>query len=303
MNMEQRIEALEEELDILKNQIQATLLDVREMLLTHTYQALRADDVPPPHTSDAGPVRSEAPAALHTIRIDEEGEAQHVRDQEPVDWEMLQELEEWTTRKLEQIGPERTRDLIMLYGEKGRFDPNVTDVLLEFVSLYCVDHPETQGRAEPRRRQARTETRREARPQERRQRPPQYDDEPYADPHSAPTQMRRPPDWQEEQAPVEPPRRKRQRPHPTQEPQPTPPPQYSAENAAPLKRVKIEDEGPLKQMHVESERPPRRQRRDATVHDVNADEVVSDDKQSTILRLIAGVSNASIGMSRKRDNG
>lgn len=52
MDLEQRVQILEQELEILKNQIQATLLDMQEHLLTNAYPSLRADDVPPP--SDGG---------------------------------------------------------------------------------------------------------------------------------------------------------------------------------------------------------------------------------------------------------
>jgi hypothetical protein len=44
MDLEQRVQALEQELQILKNQIQATLLDIREQVLNNTYPALRAED-------------------------------------------------------------------------------------------------------------------------------------------------------------------------------------------------------------------------------------------------------------------
>jgi hypothetical protein len=43
MNLEQRVQALEQELAILKNQIQATLLDIREQVLNNSYPALRAE--------------------------------------------------------------------------------------------------------------------------------------------------------------------------------------------------------------------------------------------------------------------
>ncbi|MBI5958727.1 MAG: hypothetical protein HY866_08330 [Chloroflexi bacterium] len=56
MNLEQRVQALELELQILKNQVQATLLDIREQLLNNTYPALQAEN--------PAPVQSPAPAPV-----------------------------------------------------------------------------------------------------------------------------------------------------------------------------------------------------------------------------------------------
>lgn len=48
MKLETRIEQLEHELKILKNEIQGTLLDIQEQILIHYYPALRGDDSEPP---------------------------------------------------------------------------------------------------------------------------------------------------------------------------------------------------------------------------------------------------------------
>src|SRR3989337_328884 len=44
MKEESRIEALEHELKILKNEIQTTLLEIREQILNHYYPELRAEE-------------------------------------------------------------------------------------------------------------------------------------------------------------------------------------------------------------------------------------------------------------------
>jgi hypothetical protein len=44
MKIESRVEALEQELKILKNEIQSTLLEIREQVLNHYYPELRADE-------------------------------------------------------------------------------------------------------------------------------------------------------------------------------------------------------------------------------------------------------------------
>src|SRR5450432_2809169 len=46
MDMEQRVKILEQELEILKGQIQATLLEIQEHILTNAYPALRAEELP-----------------------------------------------------------------------------------------------------------------------------------------------------------------------------------------------------------------------------------------------------------------
>ena len=46
MQLQHRIKILEQELEILKNQIQKSLLDIQEQLLANTYPALRAEPSP-----------------------------------------------------------------------------------------------------------------------------------------------------------------------------------------------------------------------------------------------------------------
>ncbi|MFN8375907.1 MAG: hypothetical protein U0694_23920 [Anaerolineae bacterium] len=48
MNTDKRVEALEQEIALLKAQIQTILLDIQEQLLTNAYPTLRAEDVTPP---------------------------------------------------------------------------------------------------------------------------------------------------------------------------------------------------------------------------------------------------------------
>jgi hypothetical protein len=55
MNLEQRVQALELEVQVLKNQIQATLLDIREQLLNGTYPALRGEDSSPEPSAAPSP--------------------------------------------------------------------------------------------------------------------------------------------------------------------------------------------------------------------------------------------------------
>ncbi len=48
MNLENRVEVLEHELKILKNEIEGTLLEIQSQVLIHYYPDLRAEDLTPP---------------------------------------------------------------------------------------------------------------------------------------------------------------------------------------------------------------------------------------------------------------
>jgi hypothetical protein len=234
MNLEQRVTMLEQELQILKNQIQATLLDIQEQLLTNTYPSLRAETRPEPapvktiSAQPAGPAKTEeqirevAPPAhkpqLRQVSLKEMepyqeppapspapertptypsrqnaqpyGEAASIKpasayaepkpeanpvlrrhradpasyhphgdapgpqalpfavddDLPPaaaaedtpisqVDWAILEQLEEWTIRRINKFGPRRTRELIKQYAAEGHIAPPVKDSLLQLVSI------------------------------------------------------------------------------------------------------------------------------------------------------------------------
>lgn len=63
MNLEQRVELLEQELQVLKNQIQATLLDIQDKVLTNTYPSLRVGG-----NSGSGAVTDPVSDPANTIR-------------------------------------------------------------------------------------------------------------------------------------------------------------------------------------------------------------------------------------------
>lgn len=172
MDTEHRVEALEQELEILKNQIQAALLDIQEHILTNTYPALRTGD---DHRSDeahaAEPVKEDdKPRPQNRVRQVEEcalkKEALVVKkiapedtqpmlpvdEPEPViqkpdqlDWSSLNRVEEWVTHQIQELGAPRTRKLIEFYGQKGRISPQVQSLLLGLVAAH--DIPPTPKRA------------------------------------------------------------------------------------------------------------------------------------------------------------
>jgi hypothetical protein len=145
---EHRVEALEQEVEILKNQIQATLLSIQEHLLTHAHPELRPESAPPSEQPPgSGP--SAPYARMQTISANPQPEtspsqsiiaAPQARATAPqaaaVDWKTMAELEEWTSNRIDKMGAEQTRALIGAYAQKGRFSPEIANALLEFVSVY-----------------------------------------------------------------------------------------------------------------------------------------------------------------------
>ena len=156
MELEQRVQAIEQELQILKNQIQAALLEIQEHLLTNAYPALRSEEQAP------APMRTQQVQRPANEDFFDDGPAPNVRkvsqnaadtrgraDNPParrqsapvntqeIDLTSLTELEDWTIQKIEQMGAERTRALIQVYSDKGRFTPEICEALLNFVDLYA----------------------------------------------------------------------------------------------------------------------------------------------------------------------
>jgi hypothetical protein len=84
VELEQRVQALEQELKLLKNEVQATLLDIQEQLLSRRYPALRAAEVTRP---EAGAQQSEGEGVISVVSAIDAGTVEastppHV-DQEP----------------------------------------------------------------------------------------------------------------------------------------------------------------------------------------------------------------------------
>ena len=179
MDLEQRVQALEQELEILKNQIQTTLLEIQEQLSTKAYPSLRAEDMPqrnnnaglstgrpvrqqiPSH--DADPTTDEEPepvsrvrkVALNEVAPDEPPQQATRRPapKQPADineWSSFDEMERWVSEKVREIGPGRTRKLIEMQFENGSFSMEMTETLLQFVRLYDEDaiqpHPQMPAR-------------------------------------------------------------------------------------------------------------------------------------------------------------
>ena len=301
MDLEHRVEALEKELQILKAQIQSTLLDIQEQILTNAYPTLRAENAAPerPAAPTAAPITilsanpeaaaqpaqgAQPPAAAEDTGLKvrkvtlnnfddlpaeppareqparRESSVQAVQD---LDMTALSRLEDWATEKLEHMGVARTKQLIRMYGEQGRFSPDVEATLLKFVSIY----EETTGPLPS--LPARSNGSRKSAPTSRM--PASRSSEPRSVPGES-----------------EPPRRK-----------PSP---AAADNPA-IKTVPA-DPTPRKQASGKPEAkaspvpPPAK-----PAHPPNPDAEDDDDQASVVLKLIAGIHNAGAGVKwRKKED-
>lgn len=181
VNLEQRIQALEREVQLLKGQIQATLLEINEQLLSQAYPTLMGGDaapvtpaVPPvvapqsapstrvrqfsltdeaaddePSQIQVKPVaasngRRSRPAELDCDGADSFAPAQRLSsiDSSSPGRDWI-ELEQWVTQKVEKLGARRTRNLIDLYTEQERLTRRERALLLEFLYVYVDDSERT----------------------------------------------------------------------------------------------------------------------------------------------------------------
>src|SRR5690242_5356245 len=134
MDLESRVQALEQELEILKNQIQVTLLEIQEQVLANSYPSLRGDDhnSPPPNNpqperplvqqvmpvqavADSNPVRKFSANEEQPYRPPQSAQPDQPRvrpTRQGTGFSSVAELEGWATQKIEQMGIERTVELI-----------------------------------------------------------------------------------------------------------------------------------------------------------------------------------------------
>lgn len=284
--IDQRVQALEQELQILKNQIQSILLDLQEQVLSNTYPALRAGDNQPPAATPSPRPRpdaddnSRAAATVRTMSFDDLGDDDDEDDAPPPpkatskaskqqknsnnrnnknttnnasQWQAMSELEDWANKKIEQIGAQDTLELINTYAAKGRFSPDEADALMDYVSLH-VSHTETPTQPTP-----------PNRPFEFAARPPQNA---RAQSVYAPAQPTEPP------APAKPPKKGFKAAPPTPAPEP----------AQPLQSTQ-----PTPDVSAQSEKPE--------------EEPKKRESQNLVLRLIAGVQNAGAGVKWGKNDG
>lgn len=177
MNLEQRVTMLEEEVQLLKNQIQTTLLAIQEQILSNTYPNLRGEgieavqliehvpegsvnsqaakgvdslrgvnrvsfesaDQPSVETPVVGKPASTPASASPSPKLLESEASLTSRQTAEIDWASLNKMDEWICRKIDKIGIHRTHRLIEFYAETKRFSENVTKTLLQLIALYEED--------------------------------------------------------------------------------------------------------------------------------------------------------------------
>jgi len=157
MALEDRVKALEYELNVLKNEIHSTLLDIQEQILTHYYPSLRAEQPSPSEgvlravdsiltdrvreTPEERSTTLSSKVPFHGMRPAPEGSFTS-RDAQPsrrpaegTGWATFAELVEWMGHSVEKIGEERTRKVIEGYAKGGRIPAGPRDTLLQLLSL------------------------------------------------------------------------------------------------------------------------------------------------------------------------
>lgn len=172
MELEQRVKTLEQEIKILKGQIQRTLLDVQEQLLVHYHPSLRiaeaaaADELPPARPfvdPENDRPESKIPAPIipqvQKVTLDDirrsQGNGHTTPKPQPLSQPQLPQppslfnpthetdgftrLAEWVDVNVSKLGIARTRKLIELRLQSAGLKPDVAETLLQIVSLYEVE--------------------------------------------------------------------------------------------------------------------------------------------------------------------
>ncbi|MBZ0275990.1 MAG: hypothetical protein K8I60_07595 [Anaerolineae bacterium] len=197
MDLEKRVQELEQELLILKNQIQTTLLDIQEQLLTQTYPALRSSAptqpaaVPMPESTHhpVAPVSSytpppvnDSPADTGTIKVrkvslnDVLPQVQEPPRQPEPEYELdevddTDQYRRWVMEQLQETGVKRTRDLIRNYAQEGLIPPEIRDELLQITAQYAAQNQPKPAAPRPQRQPSANSER--TRPQRPAQKQPQ----------------------------------------------------------------------------------------------------------------------------------
>jgi len=168
MDMEQRVKTLEQEMKILKNQVQKTLLDIQEQILIHYHPALRAEDETFTESSGAGRETARSTNGRHAVEADTTPEpGLKVRQVSLADLRQPAQpdtrpfsatstppdsdpafagLADWVGESVSKIGAERTRKLLDLRAANGGMPPELHDTLHELITLCAGD--EGTGAAE-----------------------------------------------------------------------------------------------------------------------------------------------------------
>jgi hypothetical protein len=166
MKLETRVETLEHELKILKNEIQETLLEIQSQVLEHYYSSLRSDLPMAPKESSlrAEPGTTEKRDGLkikETLRPrralppDEAAENEQIlltpstkevsltelREKQLLTPTIFLQLTEWVNNTVTKIGKANTQQTIESYTDNDACTPEVKDLLLQLVTFSSEEQP------------------------------------------------------------------------------------------------------------------------------------------------------------------
>lgn len=164
--MEQRVKTLEQEVKILKNQIQKTLLDIQEQVLLHYHPALRPEESAAngfaaadsarltdneytniPLTRPNSPLVRQV--SLADLRTTPEPAAPGKTNPttNPQDLHSFSALSAWVAQSVGQVGGERTRKILALRAAATGIPHQIHNTLNELITLYSEDEEMRQGAA------------------------------------------------------------------------------------------------------------------------------------------------------------
>ena len=164
--MEQRVKTLEQEMKILKNQIQKTLLDVQEQVLLRYHPALRSDEgtangngngngnrygnAEKSHLTETTyqdhPSSTSTPLVRQISLADlRSTPASTNPDSTAAGQDNFTALAAWVAESVGQVGGERTRKILALRAAASGITPHIHDTLNELITLYSNDEEMRQG--------------------------------------------------------------------------------------------------------------------------------------------------------------
>jgi len=122
-DFEQRLGYLEDDVKILKNEIQQILLDIREQLTEHSVST-------PPRSRESESLMGQAglPEGMASVLTEAENEG-------IVDLDMVTSVGAWMAGKVQKFGTDRIVQLLKLYEMTGRLPTGVRGVLEKLITL------------------------------------------------------------------------------------------------------------------------------------------------------------------------
>jgi len=145
--LEKRIQRMEEDLSILKNQIRNTLLDIQEQLAANYHPSLRASRSAATRTPGASPDGSEeqaGPPKVKQVSLDESraaGGAGANRDVS-VGVGLLTSLMKWARNSVAAIGPLHTRQVLEAYATDGQLSEQLVERVVSLTALSSAEPPD-----------------------------------------------------------------------------------------------------------------------------------------------------------------